>query len=118
MNWKELNSIDQLKAIKELSHNQEISGILIFKHSIRCATSSMVVNRLERGWQLDENHVPTYFLDLLSHRDTSNAIASMFDVLHESPQVILIKNGVCIYSASHNSISSEAISDSLGLYTT
>ena len=45
--------------------------------------------------------VKKYFLDLISHRDVSTAIAQKFDVEHESPQVILIKNGKAVYSASH-----------------
>lgn len=115
MNWLELNDPDQLEVIKSLSNNPEITGVLIFKHSTRCATSAMALNRMERGWNVNEHQVPTYFLDLLNHRDISNSIASLFEVAHESPQVMVIKNGGCIYQSSHNAISASEITDSLGI---
>ncbi|TNF08335.1 MAG: DUF2847 family protein, partial [Bacillota bacterium] len=50
-----------------------------------------------------------YFLDLLNHRDVSNEIANRFQVVHQSPQLILIKNGVAVYNASHSEIQAEVL---------
>jgi bacillithiol system protein YtxJ len=68
----------------------------------------MALNRLESRWT-DNEKIPTYYLDLLNHRDISNEIASVFSVEHASPQVLLIKNGVCVYNASHTDISAADI---------
>ena len=103
MLWHTLSDINQLKDISELSKEQGINAVLLFKHSTRCSISSMALSRLETKWQMNEK-IPTYFLDLLQHRHISDEIASLFSVNHASPQVLLIKNGSCIYHNSHNGI--------------
>jgi len=115
MNWQKLSNTEQLEAIKESSHNPDLLGVLIFKHSIRCATSAMALYRMEGSWNLHDSQMPTYFLDILSYRGVSDAIASTFGILHESPQVLVIKNGLCIYDNSHSRISTRSISKSVGL---
>ncbi|MDO3643876.1 MAG: bacillithiol system redox-active protein YtxJ [Mucilaginibacter sp.] len=102
MNWTSLESAEQVAAIK----NQE-GYSLIFKHSTRCSISMMVKKRFELDWnQLPEN-MPLYFLDLIKHRDISNQVASDFFVHHESPQMLIIKDGECILDASHGEVSVE-----------
>jgi bacillithiol system protein YtxJ len=100
MTWNELTDEKQLAEIKELSKDQPV---VIFKHSTRCSISSMAKNRLERS--IAPSNAAFYCLDLIRHRDVSNRIAQMFHVHHESPQVLLIRNGECIYDESHNGIS-------------
>ena len=80
---------------------------LIFKHSTRCSISSMVFSRFER--EFDFNQLPVLYLDLIAYRSISNQLAESFNVLHQSPQVLLIKAKVCLYNASHNAISTAAI---------
>ena len=99
MNWIPLSSEEQLKVIIEKSAT---IPQVIFKHSTRCSTSSMVLHRLERS-DAPEN-MDFYFLDLLRYRDISNRIADNFQVYHQSPQILLIKNGECIYDESHMAI--------------
>ncbi len=106
MNWNHLNSLDQLESIKEESKEKPV---LIYKHSTRCSISGMAMDRLERSWGRELDSVKTYYLDLISHRDISNAVAETFKVYHESPQIILIKNGEAVYDASHMSISASAL---------
>jgi bacillithiol system protein YtxJ len=110
MLWHKLTDISQLNDIQNLSKEQSDSGltVLLFKHSTRCSISSMALNRLESKWN-DNEKIPTYYLDLLNHRDISNEIATLYSVEHASPQVLLIKNGVCIYHASHTAISAADI---------
>ncbi len=64
----------------------------------------MVLRQFEQNYNLDPDSVKFYFLDLLSYRDISNKIASIFNVPHQSPQLIVIKNGKSIYDASHSEI--------------
>ena len=106
MNWIALTEETQLETIKEESKTQPI---VIFKHSTRCNISSMSKNRLEREQAPD--NVKFYYLDLIAHRAISNKIAEVFQVHHESPQVLLIKNGECTYDESHNGISMDEIAE-------
>ena len=104
MDWKELKSAEQLTEIKE--HSKEKPQV-IFKHSTRCSISSMAKSRLERAQTpLD---VEFYFLDLLKYRNISRQVEADFAIDHESPQVLLIKNGKCVYNESHSGISMDDI---------
>lgn len=103
MHWIALESEAQLAEIKTHSETS-----LIFKHSTRCHISNMVLRYFEKEW--DENsEIKTYFLDLLAYPQVSRAVAESFQVHHESPQVLLIKNGECIFDESHNEISAQEI---------
>jgi bacillithiol system protein YtxJ len=99
MEWKELTDEKQLEQIKTLSST---TPQLIFKHSTRCSISSMAKSRLERSPM--PSGIDFYFLDLLRYRNISGRLATDFQVHHESPQVLLIKNGECIYDESHSGI--------------
>ncbi len=109
MDWLILASENQLEEIIQKSFEPRIIGILLFKHSTRCSISSMALNRLERNWTFSNELFPAYHLDLLQHQRLSAEISAMFNVQHQSPQVLVIKNGKCIYNASHSDISSAAI---------
>ena len=107
MNWILLESAEQLDQIKK---QQGYS--LIFKHSTRCSISMMAKRRFELDWDSLPENMPLYFLDLIQHRDISNQIAQQFQVHHESPQLLLIKDGECILDQSHGEISvDEALSE-------
>lgn len=99
MNWQPINALEQLEQIKAASFK---TPQVIFKHSTTCSISRMALDRFERA-ETPEN-VDFHYLDLLSFRPISNAVAEFFQVHHESPQVILIKNGECIYDESHYGI--------------
>jgi bacillithiol system protein YtxJ len=98
--WIALNSIDQLDVIAELSKTKTQ---LIFKHSTRCGISLMVMNQFVAAYDLDLN-ADLYYLDLLRYREVSNEVGYKFQVLHESPQLLVIKNGVVVAHASHGAI--------------
>lgn len=84
---------------------------LIFKHSTRCSISMMAKKRFELDWEDLPEDMPLYFLDLISYRDLSKQVADIFQVHHESPQLLLIKDGECVLDQSHGQISvDEALS--------
>ncbi|NNC46748.1 MAG: bacillithiol system redox-active protein YtxJ [Winogradskyella sp.] len=99
--WIQLHTKDQLQSIKE---NSTTKPQLIFKHSTRCGISNMVLNQFSSRFNLDTNNIELYFLDLLKHRDISYDIATEFNVEHQSPQLLIIKNGVVVKHASHGAI--------------
>jgi bacillithiol system protein YtxJ len=99
MNWIQLKSLQQLEDIK--LHSQE-KPVLIFKHSTRCSTSRMSLDRLERNWNMTEMAgIVPYFLDLLTYREISNIVSEQFNVEHESPQVLVISKGKAVLDLSH-----------------
>lgn len=104
ISWKILDQMSQLDEIVEESKNKTVA---IFKHSTRCGISRMALKRFEKSYNLEPAQLSLYYLDLLVHRDISNEIAHRFKVYHESPQMIVIKNGNSIYNASHYSIDAE-----------
>jgi len=106
MNWIALNDEQQLEKIKEESKQQPV---VIFKHSTRCSISSMAKSRLDR--EQEPKNVLFYYLDLIQYRPISAKIAEVFQVPHESPQILIIKNGECVYDESHNGISMDDIAE-------
>ena len=100
MNWTQLQSTEQLNEIKNLPGYS-----LIFKHSTRCSISMMAKRRFELDWDSLPENLPLYFLDLIQYREISNQIAQLFHVHHESPQLLLIKDGECVLDQSHGGIS-------------
>src|SRR3954463_932484 len=106
MHWIDLTQESQLADIKEQS---KIKPQLIFKHSSRCAVSGIARNRLERS--VPKADVDFYFLDLIRNRQISNKVAEEFSVYHESPQVLLIKDGKCVYDESHSGINMTEIEE-------
>ena len=98
--WINLNSLSQLNEIEEKSKTKTQ---VIFKHSTRCGISRMVMNQFVETYDLEVN-LDLYYLDLLSYRDVSNEVGYQFQVMHESPQLLVINNGVTVAHASHDGI--------------
>jgi bacillithiol system protein YtxJ len=107
MHWIHLTDEEQLKQIVIKSQSKPQ---VIFKHSTRCSISSVAFQRLQKVAQPSD--IDFYFLDLIAYRSISNKISEVFNVYHESPQVLVIKDGECIYDESHLSISMNEIVDS------
>jgi len=99
MNWKQLTSAEGLALLTKQS---EVTPQIIFKHSTRCSISVMAKGRLER--EAEPSRGVFHYLDLLQHRDISSSVSDAFQVHHESPQVLIIWKGECIYDESHNAI--------------
>jgi bacillithiol system protein YtxJ len=115
MNWF---SKDTNKDWIHLSESGQLNGlvaesnsipVVIYKHSSRCGLSFMTENKLEEGWDVLQPKVKLYFLDLIRYREVSSAVAERFNVRHQSPQILVIKNGICVYNTSHHEISVDAI---------
>ena len=108
MKWIPLTTDTQLD---EIVGQSATKPVVIFKHSKRCSISSTALSRLERAWNADAT--PAYYLDLIAYRPISTAIAEKFDIEHQSPQVLVIKNGDCIYAATHWDIAFDEINQHL-----
>ncbi|WP_439131577.1 bacillithiol system redox-active protein YtxJ [Polaribacter sp.] len=100
-NWIDLANLCQIDEIKEAS---KTNTVLIYKHSTRCGISKMVIKQFERLFTDEHKSFKVYYLDLLNHRDISNKLAEVFEVVHQSPQVLVIKNETCVFHDSHDAI--------------
>ena len=101
INWIPLTSKEQLEEIKKESNAETI---LIFKHSTRCGISSMIKRQFEGLFAEEHQSLKVYYLDLLNYRAISNEIEEIFNVLHQSPQLIVIRNQTAVFNASHYDI--------------
>lgn len=108
--WERLTSVDQLK---EVIAGSSEKPVLLFKHSTRCSISSMALNSFQRSWEGSQEEIDIFYLDLLSYRDVSNAIALETGVIHQSPQVIVMKNNEVVYTATHSSIDAQLALNSI-----
>jgi bacillithiol system protein YtxJ len=109
INWIPLTNLDQLNEIVALSNEKPVA---IFKHSTRCSISRFALKQFENEFD-SADATDTYFLDLIEHRDVSNEIANRFKVVHQSPQLLLIKNGQSVYDVSHSDIDAKDLAERL-----
>lgn len=101
--WTKIENQEDLEKAEKDSFNQQI---VIFKHSTRCPISRMVLKNFEKSIaenQLTENY-RFYYLDLLRYRAISDEIEDHFKVVHQSPQILVIKDDHCTMSRSHTNI--------------
>lgn len=105
--WHVLGNGDQLDKIVEESTTKPVA---IFKHSTRCGISRGVLKLFEKSYDLKDEQLKLYYLDLLKNRDISNEIANRFNVHHESPQIIVLKNGEVVHHDSHHGIQASNLS--------
>ncbi len=111
MNWKHLTSIDDLdNAIA----SSKLNTVVLFKHSTRCSISRMALKMFESGWDDSLGEVEAHFLDLIAHRDVSAAIAEKLDVIHQSPQMLVLQAGKSVHHANHSSIDAADVKKFIG----
>lgn len=99
--WIPLNDLKQLDYIKKKSG---IKTQVIFKHSTRCGISSMVQRQFISEYNFSEKELDLYYLDILSYRQISDEVGYKFQLIHQSPQLLVIKNGTLVANASHGQI--------------
>jgi bacillithiol system protein YtxJ len=99
--WIPLNELSQLDVIKEKSNTKTQ---VVFKHSTRCGISRMVMKQFIESYDVTEKNLDLYYLDLLNYREVSNEVGYKFQVMHESPQLLVLKKGVVVAHASHGQI--------------
>ena len=104
--WIFLTSESQLEEIIKKSFEKTQ---VVFKHSTRCSISSVSMNKFVKNYNVPKEDADLYYLDLLNYRSVSDEVGYKFQVMHQSPQVLVIKNGEAVYDASHYSIQTDKI---------
>lgn len=100
-------TLDKMEQFDEIVEISQTKSVVLFKHSTRCSISRMALKQFDAEFNYPEEKIDWYLLDLLNHRDLSNEIASRYNVMHQSPQIVVIRNGKAVFNASHDSISAE-----------
>lgn len=106
LDWSSLESMEDLDAAEQLSNEKTV---VLFKHSTRCSISRFVLKQFENTYDIPADKMEIYFLDLIEYRPISGEIAERFGVTHQSPQMIVLKNGKAVYDSSHESIDARAL---------
>ena len=101
MNWIEIENIDSFNRLSNEMKSLSNKPYILFKHSTRCSVSKMAYKMMENSWKGD---APIYLIKVVENRPVSNLVAEKYNIVHESPQVLVIRNGECIHDASHSEI--------------
>ena len=111
MNWITINGEE---TVEKISKSEDYS--IIYKHSPRCMTSLMAYRQLKSEVNsVKDVNIPLYIVDVISNRRESQFIANTFQVVHQSPQILIVKNGVSVFDTSHENVSLQAALDYIGL---
>lgn len=110
---KSWNHITDENQLEEIIANSSETPSVIFKHSVTCGISAHAKDKLETAWNFNEDELKFYYLDLLAYRAISNKIAELFSVTHQSPQILIIKDGKATAHFSHQAISVDRIKKEL-----
>jgi bacillithiol system protein YtxJ len=100
-------TLDKMEQFDEIDEISQTKPVVLFKHSTRCSISRMALKQFDAEFNYPEEKIDWYLLDLLNHRDLSNEIASRYNIVHQSPQIVIIRNGKAVFNESHDSISAE-----------
>jgi len=103
----EFKTIEELEAIDQASYD---TPQIIYKNSTTCGLCDIMWEEVKKG------NFEMNYLDLLQYRPVSNEVEQKYNVLHESPQVLIIRNGKCVYHTSHRRINATEIEKQLELY--
>lgn len=112
LHWIPLENMEQLEEIRMKSQE---TPCIIFKHSTRCSISIVALQRLENAPNFNSNAF-YFFLDLLKFREISNAVAALFEIHHESPQVLLVSKGECVYDETHLGIDAKELQEQINAH--
>lgn len=113
---KQWNTLQTLSDLDVIVAKSKENPCVIYKHSTTCPVNHAAKSRLESGWDIIPPQVELYYLDLLTYRDVSNAVAEKFGIKHQSPQVLLIIDGQCVYDESHFEITPQLLAKEIDMY--
>jgi bacillithiol system protein YtxJ len=106
MNYKEIFKASEIDQLFDESVSSPDKIFIYFKHSTRCLSSKMAKNIFFGEYSGNSS---VYLINVIESRAASNRISDLYKVNHESPQLIVVKNGKCIYAESHSSINTREI---------
>lgn len=94
---------EDLESALTRSHDEPI---VLFKHSAICTLSARANSKMAA---LEEGDAPVYRLIVQRSRKLSNAIEQRFEIRHESPQAIVVRDGHPVAHTSHRGVTADFV---------
>ena len=95
------------EALQEIISDSFTHPIVVFKHSNRCPISSAAYREMQKL------NGEVSMVDVNSSRNISEEFARVTGIKHESPQVIILRNGNAVWNASHFDVQASAIKEAV-----
>ena len=102
-----MNNFHTTTHLSEILDTSQRESVIVFKYSAECGTSSELKIQLEKATAEKKLNSPIYIVVVQDHPALSKKIAEMFDITHESPQIIILTKGKVTYTAHHRDIDIE-----------
>lgn len=96
-----MQTIESTQEIDEIIERSKEKMQIIFKHSTVCPISRMSHDKMKAEYPLNEENADIYYIGVIEQRPISNYVAEKLKVQHESPQMIVLKDGKSIFNESH-----------------
>lgn len=106
LNWKKLNSLDQLEQIIEQSR---VKPALIFKHRNSEEESLQAKEKIENDWSIPDDQLACYIIDVMQDKAVASEVSEFAGIPNVFPQVLLFADGVAMYDESHEMINVKKI---------
>lgn len=104
--------MQEITRTDEMEHLFSAPTALLFKHSTRCPISARALGEVEA--LLDRvPDAPVFRVDVNAQQALSDQVAERTGVTHESPQVILLRDGQPEWDASRMEINAGELIDRL-----
>jgi len=114
--WKipKLTEMTRLTDLARATETAKDKPVIIFKHSTTCPISGRAAQRMDTMLNECEETLPAFYMvKVIESRPVSNAIADQYEVKHESPQILLLKDGKAVWNTSHHDITEDALMKAL-----
>jgi bacillithiol system protein YtxJ len=117
--WKvyrlEVQSMERIKTVEQWRDTLQQSkdkACLVLKFSMTCFSSISALKELK----VLETNLPKYLVIVQKDRDVSNIIENDLKVKHESPQLLILKDGKGVWQATHYKIKQSLLSEAISMY--
>ncbi len=102
-----LVKVTDTNALEDLVQSSKQKPVVIFKHSLTCPISANALEQM-KGYEGE-----IALVEVQRARELSSAIEKRLGIRHESPQIIVVRNGQVVWDASHFKITADAVFDAV-----
>lgn len=111
-----LTRLERLEDLEALLAQTTNRPLLLYKHSLTCGTSAYAFDELSDHLDRSPTGADYAMVAVQTHREVSNEIARRLGVRHETPQVILVRDGQPVWTASHFRVTAAAVEQALAAH--
>lgn len=93
--------------LSEILEESDLEPVIILKHSSTCPSSARIYDKLKRWAEEEKISMPIFIITVQKYPALSEKIARLFDIRHESPQILILNKQKVTYTAHHDNIATE-----------